>query len=125
MDVSKIVLTGAEQAAFDLFRHTDTVVLTSEQFRLLAAKGLVQKTVDGAAVWFSGIPDRGECRLSNLGKDLQAFQLQQKRTARRESRRYWITTVIAIVALIKSFMPELSSGWAFLWNILAQQPIGQ
>ena len=121
MDVTKLTLTEAEQAAFDLFGQTDSVVLTSEQFRLLAQKNLVQKSVDGAAVWFSGIPDHGECCLSQAGKELRTYQLQQKQVARQQSRRYWITTGIAVVALVKSFMPEISAGLALLWSLLAQQ----
>lgn len=39
----------------------------------------------------------------------------------KESRRYWITTGIAIVALIKSFFPEISAGLAWLLKLLAQQ----
>ena len=115
MDVTKIILTEAEQAAFDLFRQTDSVVLTSEQFRLLAQKNLVQKSVDGAAVWVTGIPDHGECCLSQAGKELRTYQLQQKQAARRQSRRYWITTGIASLALVLSI---LSLAWqAYTWHM--------
>lgn len=115
MDVTKIILTEAEQAAFDLFRQTDSVVLTSEQFRLLAQKNLVQKSVDGAAVWFTGIPDHGECCLSQAGKELRTYQLQQKQAVRRQSRRYWITTGIASLALVLSI---LSLAWqAYTWHM--------
>ena len=31
---------------------------------------------------------------------------------RRNTRRYWITTGIAVAALIKAFLPELSEGLA-------------
>lgn len=121
MDVSKIVLTEAEQSAFDLFRQTDSAVLTVGQFQLLIKKGLLLDSMDGKSGWFGNLPDFGICKLSDLGKDLRAYQLQQKQIARQQSRRYWITTGIAVVALVKSFMPEISAGLALLWSLLAQQ----
>lgn len=36
------------------------------------------------------------------------------------NRRYWITTGIAVVALVKSFMPELTAAAALLWKLLTQ-----
>lgn len=36
------------------------------------------------------------------------------------NRRYWITTGIAIVALIKAFLPEISAGLASLLKLLMQ-----
>lgn len=38
----------------------------------------------------------------------------QKRIKHLESRRYWITTAIAITALIKSFLPEILAGLNWL-----------
>ena len=38
----------------------------------------------------------------------------QNRIKRLESRRYWITTAIAITALIKSFLPEILAGLNWL-----------
>lgn len=39
----------------------------------------------------------------------------------KESRRYWITTGIAIAALIKAFLPEIFAGWALLLKLLTQK----
>lgn len=35
-----------------------------------------------------------------------------------QARRYWITTGIAVIALVKAFFPEISAAWAWLWMIL-------
>ena len=35
-------------------------------------------------------------------------------------RRYWLTTGIAVAALVKSFMPELTAAAALLWKLLTQ-----
>lgn len=34
---------------------------------------------------------------------------------RSDNRRYWLTTLIAVVALVKSFLPEIRGLWAWLW----------
>ena len=120
MDVSKIILTSEEQTAFDSFRRSDSARLTREQFQLLSKKRLIQDSMDGSSGWFDGLPDSGLCRLSELGKDLRAYQAQQVRAVRRDFRRYWITTGIAVAALIKSFMPEISAAWAWLSKLLGQ-----
>lgn len=38
----------------------------------------------------------------------------------KSTRRYWITTLIAIVALLKSFIPELSGLWEAVSPLLMQ-----
>lgn len=38
----------------------------------------------------------------------------------KTDRRYWITTAIALIALIKSFLPEISAAAAWLLKQLAQ-----
>lgn len=60
-----------------------------------------------------------------------AYELTQKgRTAieerkdhfddkRKNDIRYWITTTISVVALIRAFMPELLELWALLSRLLA------
>ena len=46
--------------------------------------------------------------------------LEKKRRERKESFRYRLTTGIAVVALVKSFMPELTAAAALLWKLLTQ-----
>ena len=41
-------------------------------------------------------------------------------TRHKKDRRYWITTTIALIALIKSFLPEMSAAAAWLLRQLAQ-----
>lgn len=59
--------------------------------------------------------------ISSKGKDYFMYLKQSKRTVNKETRRYWITTIIASVALIKSFMPEISAGLAWLLKLLGKQ----
>lgn len=52
---------------------------------------------------------RTQIEMMNWKADLE----DAKKKQRRETRRYWITTAIALIALIKSFTPEILSiaGW--------------
>lgn len=59
--------------------------------------------------------------ISSKGKDYFMYLKQSKRIVNKETRRYWITTIIASVALIKSFMPEISAGLAWLLTLLGLQ----
>ena len=120
MDVSTIVLTDEERKAFDKFSQSDKAFLTQDEFRLLIQKRLILDSMNGKSSWFDDLPDYGECKLSPTGKDLKAYRAQQSHIAKKADRRYWITTGIAIIALIKAFMPEISSGLAWLLRLLAQ-----
>lgn len=68
---------------------------------------------------YSNVPCFG-VSISSKGKDYFMYLKQSKRTLKKETRRYWITTIIASVALIKSFMPEISAGLAWLLKLLEQ-----
>ena len=93
-DVTKIILTPAEQRAFDKFvGESDTADLTKGEFELLRNRRL---------------------------KALRAYQAVQTRNVKKNDRRYWITTGIAIAALIKSFRPEISSALAWLLTLSGQ-----
>lgn len=121
MDVSKIVLTDVEQCLFDRFRKSDDVELTIDEYKVLLHKGLIKNSIGGNSGWFDDLPEKGICSLSDTGKDLRAYQAQQNKVERQSSRRYWITTAIAAIALIKAFMPEISAGLAWLLKLLGQQ----
>lgn len=58
--------------------------------------------------------------ISDFGTDYLNFTLARKDQRRIESIRYWITTAIAVAALIKAFLPELSAGLAWLLRLLKQ-----
>ena len=120
MDVSTIVLTDAERKAFDKFSQSDKAFLTQDEFKLLIQKKLVLDSMNGKSSWFDDLPAYGECKLSPTGKDLKAYQAQKNRIKKKADRRYWITTGIAVIALIKAFMPEISVGLAWLLRLLAQ-----
>lgn len=114
MDVSKIVLTDAEQRLLNRFRESESAELTIEEYRVLLRKGLIKDSIDGSSGWFNDLPKKGICFLSDTGKDLQAYQNQQDRIRRQSSRRYWITTGIAVAALLMSVASLL---WqAYSWK---------
>ena len=58
--------------------------------------------------------------LTDLGSSYLSFLDSQKKDTSRETRRYWITTVIAIIALLKAFDQELAELLAWLSKLLAQ-----
>lgn len=64
----------------------------------------------------------GTKEIEELNK--QRTQAEQERKEREKSRkediRYWITTAIAAAALVKSFLPEISAGLAWLLKLLGQ-----
>lgn len=120
MDVSSVVLTDAERKAFDKFSQSDKAFLTKDEFKLLIQKKLILDSMNGKSGWFNDLPDYGECKLSPTGKDLKAYRAQQIRIAKKTDRRYWITTGIAIIALLKAFMTEISSGLAWLLRLIGQ-----
>lgn len=121
MDVTKIFLTTAEQAAFDKFSgDSETAMLAYNEFALLRNKGLVKDQMDGASGWFDALPEHGTCQLTDTGKSLRAYQTAEAKLRKTETLRYRITTGIALVALIKSFWPELSAAVAKLLMLLGQ-----
>lgn len=58
--------------------------------------------------------------LSDNGTIYISYLNEEKKAGRASARRYWITTGIAVAALIKSFLPEISAGLAWLWKLLTQ-----
>lgn len=99
IDVTKMFLTPEEQRAFDKFAD-DTAELTKGEFELLRNKGLIKNSLNGNSGWFDIVDEFGSCELSDTGKALRAYQAMQVRDAKKNARRYWITTGIAIAALI-------------------------
>ena len=58
--------------------------------------------------------------LSDNGKIYIAYLNEKRELSRTDSKRYWITTAIAVTALIKSFLPEISAGLERLLKLLGQ-----
>lgn len=99
---SLFVLSDREQCAFDKFKNCDTAMLTLEEFKMLRDKHLVIGSIAGKSDRFDGLPESGLCDISEEGKNLRAYQLIQFRNNRKKDIRYWITTAIAVGALIIS-----------------------
>lgn len=49
------------------------------------------------------------------------YQKELRKQARTSAARYWITTLIAVAALIKSFLPEILVGLESILKLLRQQ----
>lgn len=119
MDVSKIVLTDVEQKIFDRFKRTDSAELTKEEYKVLLHKNLILDSIGGSSGWFDDLPEKGLCSLSDVGKDLRAYQAQRSKAERKSSRRYWITTGIAIAAFLLAVASLL---WqAYTWRYELKQ----
>lgn len=58
------------------------------------------------------------CEIRPRGKNYLLYLKNSRRQNRVESIRYWITTVIAVIALLKSFSQELSAGLAWLLKLI-------
>lgn len=63
---------------------------------------------------------RGSISLTDAGRCYRERTAEEIRLRRRDTRRYWITTVIAIAALIKAFLPEICAAVAWLSKLLTQ-----
>lgn len=60
-------------------------------------------------------------KITEKGRDYLLYALDIKDQRSIDRRHFWITTVIAIVALIKSFLPEICGGLALLLKLLMQK----
>ena len=60
----------------------------------------------------------GTCRINDKGRDYLVYWNKKKQAEWKSDRRYWITTIIALAALLKSFAPEISAAMASLWKLL-------
>lgn len=61
------------------------------------------------------------CQIRERGQNYLMYVKHTKALKRIESRRYWITTVIAVTALIKAFLPEICAGLEGLLMLLVPQ----
>lgn len=109
MDFSHLALTRQDCRTLEISRKEP---VPKEQCERLLRYGLVEEErlhVPGSF----GKP-LGVCRATTLGIDYVVWLDAQNKKRRRETRRYWITTVIAIAALILSLAALL---WqAYTWT---------
>lgn len=118
IEFEKIVLSKEEIKALHLLQSNNLFFdgESKDALNRLIRLGLAEKYY---TEWTNG-PRFGVC-LSDRGKDFLMFYKQSKANSRKNSRRYWITTLIAVIALLKSFMPEICAGLAWLLKLLEQQ----
>ena len=103
MDITKIILTPEQQKAFDKFT-SDTAELTKAEFEALLRQGIIKNSFGGKSGWFDSLAETGICELNDAGKSLRAYQAAQTRDIKKNDRRYWITTGIAVAALITAIV---------------------
>lgn len=53
-------------------------------------------------------------RISDHGKAYIELTKQKETERKKDDIRYWITTGIAVAALVKSFLPEICAGLAYI-----------
>ena len=62
----------------------------------------------------------GDVIIEPIGKNYVEKMIQDSRIEKQKNIKYWITTGIAIIALIKSFVPEISLLLGGLLKVLKQ-----
>lgn len=93
-DYKKIILTPEEQKIFNLFKKSDKVFLTVNEYYTLADVGLLE---------YRSVLRDDFCELSDLGKRFKEYQRLQHKITNKEFFKYIITTSIAVLALMKSY----------------------
>lgn len=63
----------------------------------------------------------GTVKITPSGKAYIENLADEIRQSKQLNRRYWITTGIAILAVVKSFLPEIRAAAAWLLKLLTQQ----
>ena len=77
-------------------------------------------------IFTTGIGDRiadvkGPLKISSKGKAYIENLKMQEKQIRKNTKRYWITTAVAIIALIKSFQSEFTLIMEQVLKLLGQQ----
>lgn len=62
----------------------------------------------------------GNVIIEPIGKNYVEKLMKDAKTEKQKNIKYWITTGIALLALIKSFVPEISLAWEGLLKLLKQ-----
>lgn len=83
---------------FKKFMHSDTATLTHAEFVTLRNAGPIKNTFGSAMNWFTGIPDKALCTISDIGLEYRAFKKSQK----RDTFRWIVGIIIAIITILAS-----------------------
>ena len=102
-DYSRVLLDKRERKIFKRFKHSDTAVLTKDEFKLLRKKDLVKGVLGGQSDSFDITIDKGLCEISDNGRDYRLYKQFVAKSVAIEWVRYAVTTAIAVAAFIKSF----------------------
>lgn len=132
IDFDKIVLSEEERATLDRLNFwtllmgrlnwNNRLVRNDEQVNQEALSRLIHFNLAAKVT-----QEDGNCYayVTDTGWDYLAYTSEKKKQKeeqkRVESRRYWITTGIALAALIKSFLPEIRAGLEWLLKLLTQR----
>ena len=114
-DYKKIILTPEEQQIFNLFKKSDKVFLTVDEYYILADVGLLEYRSDS----FEPLED-DFCELSDLGKRFKEYQHIQHKISSKEFFKYIITTAISVLALMKSYVFGIDDIAIYCMKLLKQ-----
>lgn len=64
---------------------------------------------------------KGNIKIEPMGRAYVENSRTHTKREKKVNRRYWITTGIAILALVKSFLPEICAAAAWLLKLLTQK----
>lgn len=111
-----ILLTPEEEKIFNKFLYKYEVQLTNEEYELVRRRRIVRTAHNQTYT----PPGKTTCILSGLGRNYLAYLYQTSKQEKKDDKRYWITTGIALAALFKSFLPEISAIVASVLKLLGQ-----
>ena len=98
-DCRTLILTKQEQKAFHKFKKSNSAELTGVEYRLLKAKGLVERQQI-----FNQIELTHIACISRYGRDFRAYQKDCRRQTLIHLIQYLVTTFIALAAVSLTFL---------------------
>lgn len=101
MDFSQIALSHKERGLLNQAERSGLPVGEQErpEVKMLDSFGFLEMAVDAAGAFRIAASERGKAYLAYSGKSAKA--------ERRRRVEYWITTGIALAALVRAFWPEI------------------
>lgn len=118
----------SQNALMMLYKHPsgfpfDKLGIDEETFLFLLSNDFIsepQGKVIEQGISLKFCVHEGNIVIEPVGKNYVEKLIQDRKIERQKNIKYWITTGIAIVALIKSFVPEISLLLEVLLKVLKQ-----
>lgn len=117
-DFPAIALTKEE---LTFLRHlTESDVSETYHTRMIASRLVKLRLVKSVSTTFSDRENTTFYQLTPRGENYLHYHASLSRAERHGRIRYWITTAIAIAALLKSFSSEICAISALVWKLLTR-----